>query len=771
MRVCFHTASVVFALALTGSNGSAQVLESEMSAADAAFGDGFGGAIGLSLDTIAIGARGDDGSKGSAYVFRRGAGVWTQEAKLVPAAAVAGDQVGSSVGVSGNLAVVGAPDPFDPFGVASGPGTAYVYERTGSSWALDATLTAADGQSLDQFGHAAAIDVDRIAVGARGDEASGPGARFGGRGAVYVYRPQGAGWTQEQKLVGADSVSGDRFGSAVAISGTALIAGAPGNGGDGAAYVFRRSGTTWTQEAKLVASDGVLDDSFGDAVSISGDVAVVGAFEHDANGANAGAVYVFRRVAGVWSQQAKLTASDAAAGHNFGVSVSVAGEQVAVGAQGAEAVYRFANSGGWSQVGKLTLAGSVLLGAAVASSPDFVAAGEPLATGAGVLLAGEAAVWCVNPGPVLLSVSPTSGLFNQNTLVTLNGANFSPVKAKSVTFGGVAATNVTYVSANQLTCNAPTGTSGQTVSVVVTQNGSTSTLPAAFSYVAADLVSVSPASGPAAGGNLVNLNGTLFATDGSTTVTFGGAPASVQSTTATQIQVLAPAGSPGSTVNVAMTSNNGNDTLVGAYTYLAMSISGVNVSSGNFQGGQVITATITQGTNAGDTSVTLGGMPITPSSANATQVVFTTPATAAPTGTALDLTISNSNGSDTLIGAFTYTPALGFSVSGNTVAGGTVTVTWVTDPTAGGAQVVSLWLGDPLVPTVNVAIPGFAGLLHEVPYLFVVQAAAVAASPLALPFGPLPAAIAGFPFRAQALASIEGAANGSFSNVVTFSIP
>ena len=857
--------SLVFCLLGTfATTSSAQVLEDEVAASDAAIGDSFGQSVSVSGDTVVIGARGDEDSEGSAYVFRRsGGGVWSQEAKLSPAAAVAEDQVGFSVGVSGEFTVLGAPDPFDLFGSASGPGTAYVYERTGTSWSLDDTLTAGDGQSLDQFGHAVSIAGDRLIVGARGDESAGDGSRFTGRGSAYVFRQQGGGWTEEDKLIGSGSASGDRVGTSVSMSGggDVVIVGAPGdtdNGTDaGAAYIFRRSGTSWSQEAKLTASDGQAEDSFGESVWIDGDVAIVGAFQEDAGGSNAGAAYIFRHAGGgTWNQEAKLTANDAAAAQNFGISVSVSGEIATIGAQGGEAVYRFENSGGWSQTDKLTTGSTPLLGASVTSNTDFVAAGAPLATGNGVLLAGEAAIWCVNPGPIITSISPTTSLFNQNTSVTITGANFSPIKAKFVTFGGIAATGVTFVSENTLTCTAPTGTAGQTVDVVVTQNGDSDTLVGAYTYVAADLISVSPTNGPAAGGNTVTLSGTNFSTDGSNAVTFGGVAAAVSSATSTSIDVTAPAGTPGATVSVVLTSNNGNDTLASAYTYVAadlvsisptsgpatggntvtlngtdfatdgsnvvtfggvaatvntatstsidvtapagspgatvdvvlnssagndtlsnaytynaMSITGVDVSAGNFQGGQVITATVTLGTNVGDTTVTLGGTGITPSSADATTVVFTAPGIAEPDGQSLDLTITNSNGSDTLVDAFTYTPALDFAVSGNTTAGGQVDVSWVTDPTAGGGQVITIWLGDPLFPSVSLTLPGFAGVLREIPATFITQSAGVGGSPLNLPFGPLPSAISGLNFNAQALATIEGAANGTFSNVVTFSIP
>ena len=747
----------------------AQTNEGPLNPADPGLGDGFGGSSAVDGNTIVVGANLDGGGEGSAYVFRRAAGgVWSQEAKLSPAGAGPAEQVGHSVDVAGDLSVLGAPMPFDPF-VPSGDGAVYVYERSGTSWSLDDTIAASDGQIDDQFGHAVAVTT-RILVGARGDESAGVGNRFAGRGAAYVFRLQGNNWQEEQKLVPSDAASGDRAGSAVDLTDDVALIGSPGKAsGTGAAYLFRRSGNSWSEEDKVTASDGAADDGFGEAVSLFGDLAVVGAAGHDGAATEGGAVYLFRNSGGNWAQEAKLTASDAATGDRFGTSVGVRGDRVIVGAAGAEAAYLFEHAGGgvWNEVAILTDAGAVSYGTSVGLSLDFASVGAPLTS-----FMGSAEVYCVNPGPVLTSISPTEGAFNQNTLVTLTGANFSAFKPQSVTFGGVAASSVTYVSENTVTCLSPTGTLGQTVDVAVTQDGLTSTLVGAFTYVGVSITDVQPPSGPPAGGNVVTITGTQFVDNGSTTVTFGGVAATVQSVTAPDtIVVLAPPGAAGAVVDVVVTNSNGSATATNAYTYGSLSIIGVDIAAGNLLGGQTLTVTVDLGTNVGDTAVTLGGVPMTVTSADATTVVFTTPGVPEPSGFALDLVVTNSNGSDTLTGAFTYTPSLSIGVTGGAATGGTLTIEWVTDPAAAGPQTIFLWVFDPFIPPLNATVFGYAGLIQTVPFLFLLQNFPANLGPLVWNYNPLPASVGGFPLKMEAVITGEGGSIGSFSNDATFVIP
>jgi len=762
----------------------AQTFETQLSASDKAFGDQLGGAVAVDGNTLVTGARQKSSSTGAAYVFRRATnGSWSQEAKLTGTGTVAQDQFGCSVGLDGNLAVVGAPDPFDLFGGASGPGRAFIYRRSGTTWTQEATLTAGDGLATDQLGHSASLSIDRALVGATGDQASGSGSRYGGRGAAYVFRnTSGTTWAQEAKLVGTDAAVGDLAGAAVSIDPTdndLAAVGAPGKDGtgtdSGAVYLFRRTGTTWTQEAKLTASDAASGDQFGSSVAVSGELVAVGAYLKDTGAADAGAVYVFRRSGGVWTQEAKLQASDLAASDYYGFSVALAGNHLVVGSyndnSGAGSIYVHDKPGAsWVQTSKLTQASTGLLGSAVGVTADFVGAGASVTDVSGTSLAGAAYAWSTIPAPTVLSVAPTSGLFNTTTPVTVTGSAFSEGGLQSVTFGGVPATNVVWVSPTQITCTAPTGTQNQVVGVTVTQNGLSHTLTSSFTYVGADIVSIAPGSGPSTGGPNVTLNGSNFINDGSTVVTFGGTPAAVISVTPTTVTVDPPAGTRGTSVNVVLTCTNGTDTLVNGWTYELLSILSVDKAAKNLLGGSTITLTMNWPTTLPDTAVTLGGSPVAVTAVTASTVSFTAPGVAEPTGAGLDITVTNSNGSDTETAAFFYSPALITAVTGNTTTGGTVSFDWKADVDAAG-QLVYLWVGDPLAPPISATLGGYAGVLHHVPYLFILSGFPENPHPIVLNYGPLTPSIAGFPLPFQALVTGEGGAKGSFSNVRMVVIP
>lgn len=772
---------VVPVLVLAASSlASAQIVDATPVASDPAFGDLLGDALDLDGDTLALGARAKNNGKGAVYVFRRGAS-WTLEQKLTVATAANQDQVGAAVGLSGNLLVAGAPDPLDVTGTPSGPGAAYVFRRTGSSWAQEATLSASDGQANDLFANAAAANSDVALLGAPGDVPSGPGDRVTGQGAAYVFRKNGAVWSQEAKLVASDAAAGDRLGVAVALdaAGTVAAVGAPDDdathSNQGSVYVFRKNGAVWSQEAKLVASDPAANDGFGGAVAVKDDAILVGASSKDGAGVDSGAVYVFRKSGAVWSQEAKLTASDAAANARYGFSVDLGalGTEALVGATGASALYLHGKSGPtWSQTAKLTDASAGLLGYGCGLNADFAAGGAPFSSNGGALLAGKGVVWNTADPAVLGSINPTSGTVLGGTVVTLNGTGFSQNLPKSVTFGGVAASNLTWISATQMTCVSPSGTAGQSVTVQLTQNGANTSLANAFTYLGTQITSLNPNHGAPVGGNAVTINGANFVNDGSTTVTFGGVNASIQSITPPNtIVVLAPPGSRGNSVSVAVNSTNGLATLANGYTYDTLQITNVNKAGGNLLGGQSVVVTIDLPTNLADTTLTLGGAAQTIQSLVGNQITFTVPGVDSPDGDAKDIVVSNSNGVALAANAWTYTPSLGVGVSGNVNAGGTLTTTWMTDPAVGAGQLVTLWVGDPLTPFLNAPVPGYAGRIQAVPLLFIVQALTETATPLALPFAPLPSTLANFPLSMQALVSGEGAANGSFSNVAIFAIP
>jgi hypothetical protein len=360
-------------------------------AAGGAANDQFGFSVALSGDTALVGAPlrdvGANADQGSAYVFVRAGTTWTQQAQLTAAGGAASDQFGAAVALSGDTALVGAP--LDDVGANADQGSAYVFTRSGTTWTQQAQLTATGGSAGDQFGYAVALTGDTAIVGAYLDDV---GANTD-QGSAYVFTRSGTVWTQQAQLTASDGAAGDNFGFSVAVSGDTALVGAwaddvGANVDQGSAYVFFRSGTTWTQQAKLTASDGAPSDRFGNAVALSGDTALVGAFIDDVGpNTDQGSAYVFVRSGSSWTQQAKLTASDGAPTDKFGNTVALSGDTALVGAyfddigpnanQGS--AYVFVRSGTtWLQQAQLTAAGGAaddLFGLFVALSGDTALVG------------------------------------------------------------------------------------------------------------------------------------------------------------------------------------------------------------------------------------------------------------------------------------------------------------------------------------------------------------------------------------------------------------
>ncbi len=364
---------------------------------------GFGWSVALSGDTALLGARGDDQAAGSAYVFVRSGSVWSQQQKLTANDAAASDAFGASVAVSGDAALVGAP--FDSYVGGINAGSAYVFVRSGSTWSQQQKLTASDAAnstwaSEHAFGGSVALSGDTAVVGAVKD-AGGTGA-----GSAYVFVRSGSTWSQQQKLTASDAAPNDAFGRSVAVSGDTTVVGAPSDdhaGGTdaGSAYVFVRSGSLWSQQQKLTASDAAGGDAFGSSVAHFGDTTVVGALHAShAGGAYAGSAYVFVRSGSLWSQQQKLTASDAAANDRFGWSVALSGDTALVSAPyhyPTGSAYVFVRSGSvWSQQSTLTAsdgAAGDYFGRSVAVSGETALVGAPDDGHAGGIYAGSVYVF------------------------------------------------------------------------------------------------------------------------------------------------------------------------------------------------------------------------------------------------------------------------------------------------------------------------------------------------------------------------------------------
>jgi hypothetical protein len=305
----------------------------------------FGQSVAISGDTIVVGAHNDDdggNNAGAAYVFERNHGVgpddWEQVAKLTAGDAYQGDEFGFSVGISGDTVVVGAWQDDD---AGTGSGSAYVFERnqggTADNWGQVAKLTASDAAAGDRFGKSVAISGDTVVVGADHGGGMPPGSAY-----VFARNEGGGadGWGEVRTLVASGAAVGDWFGHAVAISGDTVVAGAPlGNGGYGAAYVFERNcgvwADDWGQVQELTADNVAYYGYFGWSVGISVDTVVVGAYADDGAANGSGSAYVFGRNRGgadQWGQVAKLTARDAAELDYYGHGVGIDGQVLVIGA-------------------------------------------------------------------------------------------------------------------------------------------------------------------------------------------------------------------------------------------------------------------------------------------------------------------------------------------------------------------------------------------------------------------------------------------------------
>lgn len=372
-------------------DGASWTQQAYLKASNTGAGDNFGRSVSLCGDTLVVGAWEDDSgatgvdgdgsdnsvsASGAAYVFERVGTTWSQQAYLKASNTDATDLYGISVGVCGDTVVVGSHlEDSNATGVngddnddsAGSAGAAYVYVRDGSTWTQQAYLKGLNTEAGDQFGHSVAISGETIVVGARGEDSGATGVNAadnnaaGNSGATYVFVRDDTTWTQQAYLKAANTGGNDNFGYAVALDDELLVVGAyaedsnaTGVDGDGsnnstsasgAAYLFRRSEESWSQEAYLKASNPDVGDSFGWSVAVGeGRVAVAANQERSAatgvdgdqadntKGA-AGAAYVFVPDGTSWSQQAYLKATNTDSEDRFGQSIAVWGDTVVVGAR------------------------------------------------------------------------------------------------------------------------------------------------------------------------------------------------------------------------------------------------------------------------------------------------------------------------------------------------------------------------------------------------------------------------------------------------------
>ncbi len=364
---------------------------------------------------------------GAVWVFVRSGNGWAQQAYLKASTPKAFEWFGNSVALSGDTLVVGAPEPN-----GQGGGSAYVFIRSGGVWTEQARLKASTPNKDAKFGWSIAFNGNSILVGAPGldvgvEEEGNAASPINGE--AYVFVPSGTGWTQQARLRPHHSVVGDGFGTSVSIAGGTAVIGAPFDDNAssgvnavsqntaapkaGAAYVFTENAGTWVQQTYLKASNTGTDDQFGRGVAISGSLIAVGAphessravgingIQGDNSAARSGAVYLFTSTGSGWAQTSYIKPSNTGTNDLFGRSLALSAKTLVVGANGEDsasigingnqadnssvnsgAAYVFVETspGTWSQQAYLKASdtqSNKFFGTGVAVDGDKVGAGAP----------------------------------------------------------------------------------------------------------------------------------------------------------------------------------------------------------------------------------------------------------------------------------------------------------------------------------------------------------------------------------------------------------
>lgn len=365
------------------------VQTAQIVAGDGRANERFGSAVAIDGDTLVVNS--NYGSypvePNAVYVFVRDGSAWTFQAKLTASDGTPNDQFGIAVAIDGNTILVGAY--LADIEGNEDQGAAYVFTRSGETWTEQARLTASDGIADGFFGWSVALWGDTALVGVN---PWGVGAQYIDRqGAAYVFTRSGDTWTEQERL-SVDDGELEYFGYAVALHGTTAVVGAGGGGTAGglvrgAAYVFTYNGAAWSEQARLTASDGGVD-AFGGALDFDGSTLIVGAPFFTIDGVfGRGAVYIYTGSGAAWTEQAKLMASDYENNREFGYAVAVQGDTALVAAMignvdgnvNQGAAYVFTLSeSGWSEQAKLTHNGG--------AEHDFF--GDDVALDAGTALIG-----------------------------------------------------------------------------------------------------------------------------------------------------------------------------------------------------------------------------------------------------------------------------------------------------------------------------------------------------------------------------------------------
>ncbi|MFT5292144.1 MAG: hypothetical protein ACI82F_004230 [Planctomycetota bacterium] len=364
MKIPSHRPIPIFlgflgATALTGLLSAQGLCQTQkLTANNAVVGDFLGKSVDIDGTTAVAGmyALLNAANSGRVYVYEDQGGTWIEVAQLTQSDATgAPDEFGNSVGVSGDVIVVGAE--FNDNDLGNNAGAIYIFEEIGGVWAETAKLTASDGASNMHFGENVAVSGATVVVGQRENGSLGNNA-----GAVFVFEKVGGVWTETAKLLASDGDKNALLGDTVAIDGTTIVAGsykadAGGVNGPGACYVFENIGGLWVETQKLAASD-LAGGGFGRSVNIEGDTIVVGTWKDGSQISEGGSAYVFEDQGGVWIEVAKLLPSNPMAGAWVGHSVGISGDSIVlsahkfiVGGTAQGGAYLFQDNGsGWNEV-------------------------------------------------------------------------------------------------------------------------------------------------------------------------------------------------------------------------------------------------------------------------------------------------------------------------------------------------------------------------------------------------------------------------------------
>ncbi|NRA54795.1 MAG: LruC domain-containing protein [Gammaproteobacteria bacterium] len=329
MNIKDKTSLLVLPLIFAAVANAEPLFQTQLSENTSSLFNKFGSSVAISGDIILVGAPGISNDAGQSCVFRRSEQSWNLDACLLASspAVITHQQFGLAVAIAGDYSAVAATEQN-----GGNVGVVYLFKHQNDNWAEIQALVNPQSTSNDYFGAAVSMSSDYLAIGS-------PSVSAANSGSVYIYKKTDSGWAQDIEITSTSSMKNNRFGSAVMLSGDYLIIGdhENGNAKEGTAYIYKQQDQIWKLQASLKGGTVTRNGDFGISVAISDYYAVVGAKSEnnpdDKKLKKSGAVYVYKRTGTLWNHQAKLIASDSAMGNNFGTSVALSGDYITVGTE------------------------------------------------------------------------------------------------------------------------------------------------------------------------------------------------------------------------------------------------------------------------------------------------------------------------------------------------------------------------------------------------------------------------------------------------------